>query len=202
MLRVEFDANGIPLDIPLRYVHGVGRVPAANMPFREQVTDWMTKCETVATDDGIELRTKRAMPEIGNEEAISSCGGSEWGEDVAYVEDEPVRVLRGADEDKTLLPGGRVPRGRSNPPARRRRRHRPSNTASSTRGIRTVAFVWYTACVAWAASEDGRRRPWTRGARRGGMRQALRRRTSNGSSGHHHRRRVGKWTTNEARCIC
>ena len=103
---VEFDANGIPLDIPLRYVHGVGRVPAANMPFREQVTDWMTKCETVATDDGIELRTKRAMPEIGNEEAISSCGGSEWGEDVAYVEDEPVRVLRGADEDKTLLPEG------------------------------------------------------------------------------------------------
>ena len=66
----------------------------------------MTKCETVATDDGIELRTKRAMPEIGNEEAISSCGGSEWGEDVAYVEDEPVRVLRGADEDKTLLPEG------------------------------------------------------------------------------------------------
>ena len=103
---VEFDANGIPLDIPLRYVHGVGRVPAANMPFREQVTDWMTKCETVATDDGIEIRTKRAMPEIGNEDAISSCGGSEWGEDVAYVEDDPVRILRGADEDKTLLPEG------------------------------------------------------------------------------------------------
>ena len=60
----------------------------------------------LATDDGIEMRTKRAMPEIGNEDAISSCGGSEWGEDVAYVEDDPVRILRGADEDKTLLPEG------------------------------------------------------------------------------------------------
>ena len=103
---VSFDACGVPLDIPLRYVHGVGRVPAANMPFREEVTDWMTKCETVATDDGVELRARRAMPEIGNEDAIGSCGGAEWGEDVAFVEEDPVRVLRGAGEDKTILPDG------------------------------------------------------------------------------------------------
>jgi hypothetical protein len=53
-----------------------------------------------------EIASKRAMPEIGNEDAISSCGGSEWGEHVAYVEDEALRVLRGAGEDKTVLPSG------------------------------------------------------------------------------------------------
>ena len=52
------------------------------------------------------MASKRAMPEIGNEDAISSCGGSEWGEDVAYVEDEPLRILRGGDEDKTISPVG------------------------------------------------------------------------------------------------
>jgi len=39
------------------------------------------------------IETKRALPEIGNEDAIASCGGSEWNEYVAYVEDEPRRVL-------------------------------------------------------------------------------------------------------------
>ena len=52
------------------------------------------------------IRTKRAMPEIGNEDAISSCGGAEWGEHVAFVEDDPLYVLRGANEDKTILPDG------------------------------------------------------------------------------------------------
>ena len=103
---VEFDADGVARDIPLRYVHGVGRVPAANMPFRETELDWMTKCETSATGDGLAIRAKRAMPEIGNEDAISSCGGAEWGEHVAFVEDDPLYVLRGANEDKTILPDG------------------------------------------------------------------------------------------------
>ena len=103
---VEFDADGVARDIPLRYVHGVGRVPAANMPFRETELDWMTKCETSATGDGLAICTKRAMPEIGNEDAISSCGGAEWGEHVAFVEDDPLYVLRGANEDKTILPDG------------------------------------------------------------------------------------------------
>ena len=52
------------------------------------------------------IASKRAMPEIGNEDAISSCGGAEWGEDVAYVEDEILRVLRGSGEDKTVTPAG------------------------------------------------------------------------------------------------
>ena len=54
---VEFDAQGIALDIPLRFVHGVGRVPAANMPFRDIVTDWQTKCDVTNTDDGLQART-------------------------------------------------------------------------------------------------------------------------------------------------
>ena len=103
---VEFDADGVARDIPLRYVHGVGRVPAANMPFREPELDWMTKCETAATGDGLAVRTKRAMPEVGNEDAVSSCGGAEWGEHVAFVEDEPIFILKGANEDKTILPDG------------------------------------------------------------------------------------------------
>ena len=103
---VEFDADGVARDIPLRYVHGVGRVPAANMPFRERELDWMTKNETSNTGDGLRMQTKRAMPEIGNEDAISSCGGAEWGEHVAFVEDEPLFILRGANEDKTILPDG------------------------------------------------------------------------------------------------
>mmetsp|Transcript_22798 Transcript_22798/g.36669 ORF Transcript_22798/g.36669 Transcript_22798/m.36669 type:complete len:410 (+) Transcript_22798:153-1382(+) len=103
---VEFDADGIALDVPLRYVHGVGRVPAAAMPFRDTVTDWMTKCEVTNTGDGVMIETKRALPEIGNEDAIASCGGSEWNEYVAYVEDEPRFVLRGAQEDKTVTSEG------------------------------------------------------------------------------------------------
>ena len=105
---VEFDADGVAQDIPLRYVHGVGRVPAQNMPFREQELDWMTKNTTESNDggDGLVINTKRAMPTIGNEDAISSCGGAEWGEHVAFVEDEPLCILRGANEDKTVLPDG------------------------------------------------------------------------------------------------
>ena len=45
---VAFDLDGIALDVPFRFVHGVGRVPATNMPFRDVVFDWMTKCEITA----------------------------------------------------------------------------------------------------------------------------------------------------------
>ena len=103
---VEFDGDGMPLDIPVRFVHGVGRVPARNMPFREPEMDWMTKCETTATDDGLRVAAARAIPEIGNEDASSSCGGAEWGEHVAFIADDPARILRGANEDKTILPDG------------------------------------------------------------------------------------------------
>lgn len=59
------------------------------------------------------------MPEIGNEDSISSCGGSEWGEHVAYVEDEPLRILRGAEEDKTVLSTGSFSAGSRALPASR-----------------------------------------------------------------------------------
>lgn len=103
---VEFDPDGVAMDVPLRFVHGVGRVPSTNMPFRELTMDWMTKCDTIATEDGIAMRAKRAMPEIGNEDAISSCGGAEWGEHVQFVEDKWYVVLKGKNEDKTILPSG------------------------------------------------------------------------------------------------
>ena len=75
---VEFDARGVARDIPIRYVHGVGRVPRANMPFADEDFDWVTRCECVSTDDGVRIDASRAMPEIGNEDAISSCGAAEW----------------------------------------------------------------------------------------------------------------------------
>ena len=93
---VEFDADGCALDIPIRYVHGVGRVPRANMPFADTDNDWVTRCDCVSTEDGVRLQAQRAMPEIGNEDAISSCGASEWNDGAELlVADEEVRILRG-----------------------------------------------------------------------------------------------------------
>jgi hypothetical protein len=93
---VEFDADGCALDIPIRYVHGVGRVPRANMPFADTDNDWVTRCDCVSTEDGVKLQAQRAMPEIGNEDAISSCGASEWNDGAELlVADEEVRILRG-----------------------------------------------------------------------------------------------------------
>lgn len=103
---VEFDAVGNALDIPIRFVHGVGRVPTQNMPFADTQLDWMTKTSVAQGVDGVTFAAKRAMPQIGNEDAISSCGGAEWGEHVAFVEDAPITVLRGKNSDQTILPNG------------------------------------------------------------------------------------------------
>ena len=104
---VEFDARGVARDIPIRYVHGVGRVPRANMPFADEDFDWVTRCECVSTDDGVRSDASRAMPEIGNEDAISSCGAAEWNDGAELlIADETLRILRGAGEDKTILPDG------------------------------------------------------------------------------------------------
>ena len=104
---VEFDDDGCARDIPIRYVHGVGRVPRANMPFADTDNDWVTRCDCVSTEDGVKLQAQRAMPEIGNEDAISSCGAAEWNDGAELlVADEEVRILRGSGEDKTVLPDG------------------------------------------------------------------------------------------------
>lgn len=71
---MAFDADGVAMDIPLRYVHGVGRVPAANMPFRDVVTDWMTKCDVTNTEDGLQVGA-RARAHGGEE---GGAGASMW----------------------------------------------------------------------------------------------------------------------------
>ena len=48
------------------------------MPFADTDNDWVTRCDCVSTEDGVKLQAQRAMPEIGNEDAISSCGAAEW----------------------------------------------------------------------------------------------------------------------------
>ena len=116
---VEFDARGVARDIPIRYVHGVGRVPRANMPFADEDFDWVTRCECVATDHGVRIDASRAMPEIGNEDAISSCGAAEWNDGAELViADETLRILRGPGEDKTILPDGSFSAGARTLPTR------------------------------------------------------------------------------------
>ena len=118
---VEFDARGVARDIPIRYVHGVGRVPRANMPFADEDFDWVTRCECVSTDDGVRIDASRAMPEIGNEDAISSCGAAEWNDGAELViADETLRILRGPGEDKTILPDGSFSAGARTLPTRPR----------------------------------------------------------------------------------
>ena len=66
------------------------------MPFADTDNDWVTRCDCVSTEDGVKLQAQRAMPEIGNEDAISSCGASEWNDGTELlVADEEVRILRG-----------------------------------------------------------------------------------------------------------
>ena len=84
--------------------------------------------------------------EIGNEDAISSCGGAEWGEHVAFVEDDPLYVLRGANEDKTILPDGSFSAGaralQSKPAP-----STPRITAWRTRMTKTPGSAWCTGCA-------------------------------------------------------
>ena len=119
---VEFDADGVARDIPLRYVHGVGRVPAANMPFRETELDWMTKCETSATGTVWRFAARHARDRQRGRDLLPR--GAEWGEHVAFVEDDPLYALRGANEDKTIPPDGKLLRRRAGVAVRSRRRRR------------------------------------------------------------------------------
>ena len=125
VLAVEFDADGVARDIPLRYVHGVGRVPAANMPFRETELDWMTKCETSPPGTVWRICTKRAMPEISAARTpISPCRAVLCGEHVAFVEDDPLYVLRGAERRQDDPAGRELLRRRAGAAVRSRRRRR------------------------------------------------------------------------------
>lgn len=98
----EFDSTGAPLDFPLRYVHGVGKVPAKNMPFRERVFQSDTSCTSFADHEGLTNLVIRQIPQIGTEDSLGSCGGAEC---PATIE-ETRSALRGRDECKTILCNG------------------------------------------------------------------------------------------------
>ena len=86
------------LEIPSRYVHGVGVVPKSSMPFADALYEANARAtsrfETTSSnsdffgeEDGssiackyCEIETKRSFPEVGEQESMGSCGGSEWNE--------------------------------------------------------------------------------------------------------------------------
>eukprot|EP00854_Cymbomonas_tetramitiformis_P010647 gene10647-12593_t len=113
----EFDSTGAPLDFPLRYVHGVGKVPSKNMPFREKVFQSETSCTSFADHEGLTNLVTRQIPQIGStdsyrsadlpeqigtEDSLGSCGGAECPANV----EETRSALRGRDECKTILRNG------------------------------------------------------------------------------------------------
>jgi len=114
------------LDIPLRYVHGVGVVPKSSMPFADKLYEANAQVTCRYAEEGAEggatfsgsndahngsvaslprdgtkyceIETKRSFPEVGEQESMGSCGGSEWNERTQYAEDRKYFLLRGASE--------------------------------------------------------------------------------------------------------
>ena len=84
-------------EAPLRFVHGTGVIPSGSMPFRDKIYDQKTRAVfeyTSGGDGAIVVRASRALPVIGEEANMGSCGGSEWNEDVAFIREFP-KTLRG-----------------------------------------------------------------------------------------------------------
>jgi len=83
-------------EAPLRFVHGTGVIPSGSMPFRDKIYDQKTRAvfEYTAGGEGVIVRASRALPVIGEEANMGSCGGSEWNEDVAFIREFP-KTLRG-----------------------------------------------------------------------------------------------------------
>ena len=112
------------LEIPSRYVHGVGVVPKSSMPFADALYEANARAtsrfETTSSSsdfgkDGsiiackyCEIETKRSYPEVGEQESMGSCGGSEWNERTRYAEDRKYFLLRGegGEEARTVDESG------------------------------------------------------------------------------------------------
>ena len=114
------------LEIPSRYVHGVGVVPKSSMPFADALYEANARAtsrfETTSSnsdffgeEDGssiackyCEIETKRSFPEVGEQESMGSCGGSEWNERTRYAEDRKYFLLRGegGEEARTVDESG------------------------------------------------------------------------------------------------
>ena len=112
------------LEIPSRYVHGVGVVPKSSMPFADALYEAnarsTSRFETTSSSsdfgkDGsiiackyCEIETKRSYPEVGEQESMGSCGGSEWNERTRYAEDRKYFLLRGegGEEARTVDESG------------------------------------------------------------------------------------------------
>ena len=101
------------VDVPLRYVHGVGVVPISSMPFADKVFEANARVTCGVVKGLFEIETKRSFPEVGEEASMGSCGGSEWNERTRYAEDRKYflssggafEALRTVDETGSFTAG-------------------------------------------------------------------------------------------------
>ena len=90
------------INVPLRYVHGVGVVPISSMPFADKVFEANARVTCRVVKDMFEIETKRSFPEVGEEASMGSCGGSEWNERTRYAEDRKYFLSSGGVEARTV----------------------------------------------------------------------------------------------------
>ncbi|CAL6331166.1 unnamed protein product [Bathycoccus prasinos] len=101
------------INVPLRYVHGVGVVPISSMPFADKVFEANARVTCGVVKGLFEIETKRSFPEVGEEASMGSCGGSEWNERTRYAEDRKYflssggafEALRTVDETGSFTAG-------------------------------------------------------------------------------------------------
>ena len=155
------------LEIPSRYVHGVGVVPKSSMPFADALYEANARAtsrfETTSSnsdffgeEDGssiackyCEIETKRSFPEVGEQESMGSCGGSEWNERTRYAEDRKYFLLRGegGEEARTVDESGSFTAG---PKTLSRNSSDTSNSSVATSNSRSggeeeedFAMTWF-----------------------------------------------------------
>ena len=90
------------INVPLRYVHGVGVVPISSMPFADKVFEANARVTCWVVKGLFEIETKRSFPEVGEEASMGSCGGSEWNERTRYAEDRKYFLSSGGVEARTV----------------------------------------------------------------------------------------------------
>ena len=156
------------LEIPSRYVHGVGVVPKSSMPFADALYEANARAtsrfETTSSNSDdffgeengssiackyCEIETKRSFPEVGEQESMGSCGGSEWNERTRYAEDRKYFLLRGegGEEARTVDESGSFTAG---PKTLSRNSSDTSNSSVTTTSSRSggeeeedFAMTWF-----------------------------------------------------------
>ena len=145
------------LEIPSRYVHGVGVVPKSSMPFADALYEANARATSrfaTSSSDGkdgsiackyCEIETKRSYPEVGEQESMGSCGGSEWNERTRYAEDRKYFLLRGegGEEARTVDESGSFTAGPKTLSSNNSNMSNSSITSSSGEEEEDFAMTWF-----------------------------------------------------------